>query len=252
MLAAHRCGGRTDFRSFARAWDRFTGAGKRARSATEREVRTLTAQLEASIWAEDERRAETLRIDIPPAAGAPAPPGRAPGSARSGAGTATATRSRARCARSAAKTHASKATRARPRQRGVSQQVTQFAVRSWQEILRTANCRLRTQLGAAGRCSSAGLIIITSGTMQAGESRSRHRTTSATSSGWIISRRRHLSPDPLGHRRVDEPGADRGAAHAVAGELLGGRLGERDHAPPWSPSRRPAIPAGACPRSRRC
>ena len=51
MLAAHRCGGRTDFRSFARAWDRFTGAGRRARSATERELRTLTAQLEASIWA---------------------------------------------------------------------------------------------------------------------------------------------------------------------------------------------------------
>jgi hypothetical protein len=67
MLAAHRCGGRTDFRSFARAWDRFTGAGRRARSATEREVRTLTAQLEASVWAEDDLRAETLRI------GAPAP-----------------------------------------------------------------------------------------------------------------------------------------------------------------------------------
>ena len=50
MLAAHRCGGRTDFRSFARAWDRFTGAGRRARSATERELRTLTAQLEASVW----------------------------------------------------------------------------------------------------------------------------------------------------------------------------------------------------------
>ena len=65
MLAAHRCGGRTDFRSFARAWDRFTGAGKRARRATEREVRTLTVQLEASIWAEDERRSETLRTDVP-------------------------------------------------------------------------------------------------------------------------------------------------------------------------------------------
>ena len=61
MLAAHRCGGRTDFRSFARAWDRFTGAGSRARRATEREVRTLTAHLEASVWAEDDFRAETLR-----------------------------------------------------------------------------------------------------------------------------------------------------------------------------------------------
>jgi hypothetical protein len=65
MLAAHRCGGRTDFRGFARAWDRFTGAGKRARRASEREVRTLTAQLEASIWDEDDRRAAALRIDVP-------------------------------------------------------------------------------------------------------------------------------------------------------------------------------------------
>jgi hypothetical protein len=72
MLAAHRCGGRTDFRSFARAWDGFTGAGRRARSATERELRTLTAQLESSIWANDEFRADTLRIDIP----APPQPGR--------------------------------------------------------------------------------------------------------------------------------------------------------------------------------
>ena len=67
MLAAHRCGGRTDFRSFARAWDRFTGAGRRARRASEREVRTLMAQLQASIWAEEDRRAQTLR---------PAPPAR--------------------------------------------------------------------------------------------------------------------------------------------------------------------------------
>src|ERR671918_810443 len=52
MLAAHRCGGRTDFRSFARAWDCFTGAGRRARTATERELRTLTAHLEASLWEE--------------------------------------------------------------------------------------------------------------------------------------------------------------------------------------------------------
>jgi hypothetical protein len=65
MLAAHRCGGRTDFRAFARAWDRFTGAGKRARRASEREVRTLLAQLEASIWAEDDRREHTLRPAAP-------------------------------------------------------------------------------------------------------------------------------------------------------------------------------------------
>jgi hypothetical protein len=62
MLAAHRCGGRTDFRSFARAWDRFTGAGRRARRASERELRTLTAQIEASIWREDEMRAEVAAL----------------------------------------------------------------------------------------------------------------------------------------------------------------------------------------------
>jgi hypothetical protein len=61
MLAAHRCGGRTDFRSFARAWDRFTGAG-RARRANGRELRTLRAQLERSVWNEDRTRAELTRM----------------------------------------------------------------------------------------------------------------------------------------------------------------------------------------------
>jgi hypothetical protein len=51
MLAAHRNGGRTSLISFARTWDRFTGA-KRARRATEREVRMLIAHLEASLMAE--------------------------------------------------------------------------------------------------------------------------------------------------------------------------------------------------------
>jgi hypothetical protein len=51
MLAAHRCGGRTSFISFARAWDRFARA-KRARTATARELRTLEAHLMASILAE--------------------------------------------------------------------------------------------------------------------------------------------------------------------------------------------------------
>ena len=49
MLAAHRCGGRTDFLSFARAWDRFTGAKGRARRASDRELRVLTTHLEASL-----------------------------------------------------------------------------------------------------------------------------------------------------------------------------------------------------------
>jgi hypothetical protein len=53
MLAAHRHGGRTSFISFANAWDRFAGA-KRARRATEREVRVLIAHLEASIAAEED------------------------------------------------------------------------------------------------------------------------------------------------------------------------------------------------------
>lgn len=71
MLAAHRCGGRTDFSSFARAWDRFTGAGSRARSASERELRTLRAQLEASLWRDDDARAEVTGATMPPALAPP-------------------------------------------------------------------------------------------------------------------------------------------------------------------------------------
>ena len=49
MLAAHRRGGRTTLASFAKAWDRYTRAGKGPRPATERELRTLRTMLEASI-----------------------------------------------------------------------------------------------------------------------------------------------------------------------------------------------------------
>lgn len=49
MLAAHRCGGRTDFLSFAKSWDRFARAGGRKRAATPREVSILVAQLQASL-----------------------------------------------------------------------------------------------------------------------------------------------------------------------------------------------------------
>jgi hypothetical protein len=49
MLAAHRRGGRTDFISFARSWDRFTRVGAKAREATPREVRILAAHLEDSL-----------------------------------------------------------------------------------------------------------------------------------------------------------------------------------------------------------
>ena len=47
MLAAHRNGGRTSLASFARAWDRYTGAS-RPRLATRREIRTLRALLVSS------------------------------------------------------------------------------------------------------------------------------------------------------------------------------------------------------------
>jgi hypothetical protein len=49
MLAAHRNGGRTSLASFARAWDSYTGVRRRPRPATDRELHTLTAMLEASI-----------------------------------------------------------------------------------------------------------------------------------------------------------------------------------------------------------
>src|SRR5438046_10043854 len=50
MLAAHRKGGRTSLASFARAWDSYTGGYEVARPATKREIRTLRAMLEASLW----------------------------------------------------------------------------------------------------------------------------------------------------------------------------------------------------------
>ncbi|WP_372791926.1 hypothetical protein [Paraconexibacter sp.] len=52
MLAAHRHGGRTNFISFARAWDRFA-ASKRARRATTRELAILRSHLEASLLADE-------------------------------------------------------------------------------------------------------------------------------------------------------------------------------------------------------
>ena len=52
MLAAHRRGGRTDFLSFAKAWDRFCDA-KRPRTASDRELAVLKAHLEASLLGSD-------------------------------------------------------------------------------------------------------------------------------------------------------------------------------------------------------
>jgi hypothetical protein len=52
MLAAHQCGGRTSFLPFAKAWDRFTRAGRHARLATRRELDILVGQLQASLLSE--------------------------------------------------------------------------------------------------------------------------------------------------------------------------------------------------------
>jgi len=49
MLAAHRCGGRTDFLSFAKSWDRFARARGKPRAASARELAILVTQLECSL-----------------------------------------------------------------------------------------------------------------------------------------------------------------------------------------------------------
>ena len=61
MLAAHRNGGRTNFGTFARAWDAFTGANQRKpRRASRREVRTLEGYLEISLLRDGPRGAEPI------------------------------------------------------------------------------------------------------------------------------------------------------------------------------------------------
>ena len=50
MLAAHRNGGRTNFGTFARAWDAYAGAHRRKpRRASRREIRALEGYLEMSL-----------------------------------------------------------------------------------------------------------------------------------------------------------------------------------------------------------
>src|SRR5437764_6741561 len=63
MLAAHRNGGRTNLASFARAWDRYTGAYEGARPATKREIRTLKAMLEASLWTDGPQESLASVVD---------------------------------------------------------------------------------------------------------------------------------------------------------------------------------------------
>jgi hypothetical protein len=53
MLAAHRNGGRTSFATFARAWDRFTGARRKPTRASRRDVRVLHGYLELSLLREE-------------------------------------------------------------------------------------------------------------------------------------------------------------------------------------------------------
>ena len=60
MLAAHRRGGRTDFATFARAWDRYTDP-KKPRRATERELRTLKVMLEASLLMDEVALSDVVR-----------------------------------------------------------------------------------------------------------------------------------------------------------------------------------------------
>ena len=61
MLAAHRNGGRTNFGTFARAWDAFTGANQRKpRRASRREVRALEGYLELALLREGIHGTESL------------------------------------------------------------------------------------------------------------------------------------------------------------------------------------------------
>ena len=71
MLAAHRNGGRTDFSTFAKAWDAFTGA-KRARRASAREVRTLRGYLEVALIRDGVPPPETGEADHVAVGDAPA------------------------------------------------------------------------------------------------------------------------------------------------------------------------------------
>jgi hypothetical protein len=61
MLAAHRNGGRTNFASFAKAWDEFTDA-RRPRRATRREMRALRTYLEMSLLEDDSRGASLAEL----------------------------------------------------------------------------------------------------------------------------------------------------------------------------------------------
>ncbi len=66
MLAAHRNGGRTNFGTFARAWDAYTDAKQRKpRRASRREVRTLEGYLEMSLVSDGIELGTEIRPDRP-------------------------------------------------------------------------------------------------------------------------------------------------------------------------------------------
>jgi hypothetical protein len=66
MLAAHRNGGRTNFETFARAWDAYTGAKvSKPRRASRREVRTLEGYLEMSLSRDGMELATEIDPDRP-------------------------------------------------------------------------------------------------------------------------------------------------------------------------------------------
>ena len=66
MLAAHRNGGRTNFETFARAWDGYTGADvRKPRRASRREVRTLEGYLEMSLSRDGMELASEIDPDRP-------------------------------------------------------------------------------------------------------------------------------------------------------------------------------------------
>jgi hypothetical protein len=156
MLAAHRCGGRTDFRAFARAWDRFTGARKRARKASERELRTLVSQLEASIW--NERQVLELRSEAD----------------RLARGRRSWDRAEAPGGRGAAWLLSF-------RSYDDYRRALEAALRELDQARRLPELDETRPQGEPEPARSAGRTIITSGMTQTGESRSRQRTTSATS-----------------------------------------------------------------------
>jgi hypothetical protein len=61
MLAAHRNGGRTNFGTFSRAWDAFTGASlRKPRRASRREVRVLEGYLEMGLLRDGATGSEPL------------------------------------------------------------------------------------------------------------------------------------------------------------------------------------------------